>query len=420
MAIMWTTILENVTLNDIVIDDIGLPIDATSTIQIDENEDWSRIANSDDLREKVTNGNIVINNGVTDLSASDGVDFLKIVHVYYLKQNYYTKTNLQTSGEAEVHWDNITNTPDFSFDWLEHVKAIILGFYSAAPAGTEGDFYVDTDDDTLYKYISSSWVSQGAPSEGDRVLDLDSTAEVIYEYESGSWGIKDIPSDGNAVIVTDDGDGDPALYVYQENVLSWLKIADGTIVQGNTLDQAYDQGGAGAGRTVNVDSGPMQLSASGGYSPIELTDLSSPPDTGLAAGQLASVGGRLYIYDSTAALFLSVDKNWITIGKRRTVKNQYLNIFGSEFPSNLPGFPIPEDMIIQRVWGTLQVAGTCDIEIYKVGTGLPIYTLEFTASVYENEIANINLDSGDELFFFCANNVNVSYPFINIELAYRK
>lgn len=28
-----------------------------------------------------------------------------------LGENYYTKTDLQTSGEAEVHWDNITDAP---------------------------------------------------------------------------------------------------------------------------------------------------------------------------------------------------------------------------------------------------------------------------------------------------------------------
>lgn len=31
--------------------------------------------------------------------------------------NYYTKTELQTSGQSQVHWDNITNVPDLSVTW---------------------------------------------------------------------------------------------------------------------------------------------------------------------------------------------------------------------------------------------------------------------------------------------------------------
>lgn len=33
--------------------------------------------------------------------------------------NYYTKTNLQTSGQASVHWDNITNEPTFLTSYTE-------------------------------------------------------------------------------------------------------------------------------------------------------------------------------------------------------------------------------------------------------------------------------------------------------------
>lgn len=41
------------------------------------------------------------------------------------------------------------------------------------------------------------------------------------------------------------------------------------LVEGNTLDDAYDQGGAGEGRAINVDTGPILLSGTGG-SVIEL------------------------------------------------------------------------------------------------------------------------------------------------------
>src|SRR5690606_26692018 len=42
----------------------------------------------------LSESNLVVKSGSADLS------------------NYYTKTELQTSGSAQVHWDNLTNVPD--------------------------------------------------------------------------------------------------------------------------------------------------------------------------------------------------------------------------------------------------------------------------------------------------------------------
>ncbi len=43
---------------------------------------------------------------------------------------------------------------------------------------------------------------------------------------------------------------------------------------GNTLDQAYDQGGAGAGKTITADAGPVRIvQNSAGFAPFSLTQL---------------------------------------------------------------------------------------------------------------------------------------------------
>lgn len=42
---------------------------------------------------------------------------------------------------------------------------------------------------------------------------------------------------------------------------TWDSIGGGA---GNTLDKAYDQGGAGSGRTITADSGAVQILGSGG------------------------------------------------------------------------------------------------------------------------------------------------------------
>lgn len=64
-------------------------------------------------------------------------------------------------------------------------------------------------------------------------------------------------------------------------VRSGATIASQAAFPGNTLDQAYDEGGAGAGRSITADSGPVDIDASGnmvldldGY--ISLDEISDP------------------------------------------------------------------------------------------------------------------------------------------------
>jgi len=53
-----------------------------------------------------------------------------------------------------------------------------------------------------------------------------------------------------------------AMKSYDQAGLTWVVI--GGVGVGNTLDQAYDQGGAGAGRLINADSGAVQVHGAGG------------------------------------------------------------------------------------------------------------------------------------------------------------
>lgn len=60
--------------------------------------------------------------------------------------NYYTKTELQTSGQAQVHWDNLTNIPDLSVTWdnITGDQSVIgnAGFTNDAGYITSGDLPV--------------------------------------------------------------------------------------------------------------------------------------------------------------------------------------------------------------------------------------------------------------------------------------
>jgi len=67
--------------------------------------------------------------------------------------------------------------------------------------------------------------------------------------------------------------GDDGMIIYDTNIKSY-KYWDGVALvwqvipnvanTGNTLDQAYDEGGAGVGRTITADNGAVQITGTGG------------------------------------------------------------------------------------------------------------------------------------------------------------
>jgi len=423
MATMWQLIIKNEGVAAYEVTDLGISVDSTSQVDFAELFTYDEIAGSDDLRTAVQNTDLIVNDGTQDLAAADGVEYLSIVHVYYLKDfmtDYYTKTNLQTSGEAAVHWDNITNTPDFgAFHWLDPADARSLGFFASAPGGAvTGDFYINTGDDHLYKYNGSTWDDQGAPAEGDRVVSLDSTSEDVYEFTSGSWIVNKVPEEGDAIIVTDDGDGKSAMYTYTVPANTWVKIADVDLL-GGTLQQAYDKG---ATITISNSVGPVVYDASSStYAPIQLTELDTAPTSGLESGQLSYIDQKLYAYDSTAGLWLSVERVHYTYGRRGNTKNQYLNFGVGVLPSSKSGFMIPENAVILNIWGQLSANGTCSIDVYKNDVETAITSLAFAASNQAyNAGVNISLDANDYLQVECNNSSSVSDPVIVMEVAYRK
>jgi len=80
---------------------------------------------------------------------------------YEATGSYYTQTNLQTSGQASVHWDNITNTPDHnelggiqggSADNYYHMTSteyINVGNLDSMAYEATGSYYTSSEVDTL-------------------------------------------------------------------------------------------------------------------------------------------------------------------------------------------------------------------------------------------------------------------------------
>ena len=469
---MWTVIVKN-SGSDQSIDDLGIIIPDSNQITLSDQFTYNEIANSDDLRSLVSSGDIVINDGINDLSPTDGVKFLSLENLKELEENYYSKTQLSTSGQSSIHWNNITSAPAFgSVHWLSPVKARVLTISSDVPVSPNiGDFYVDSDDNHLYKY-SGSWIDQGDPSVGDRVINLDSTSQSIFEFNGSSWIDQEEPLDNDSVLVDDDGDGNPAQFVYQFSDFSWLKIGDYDFTQHlngqsskhdaseidvegtysdipgspsnlettisnidsqvsiaitQSLDKAYDGytsggvgSGSGSGRTVNADQGSVKIDTGlSTNSPLELVPKSTLPTTGLSDGQLSVKDGILFVYDNTRGKWLSVSRSILCFGRKGLTRNQYLDHFAGGLSSNNSGLRMARDAVIVSLAAQFDVSGTGTFQIRK-NDGLSITNLSLSSSVGEQSTTvNIDLDQGDFLQCYLSSSSNVQDPIILVEIAWR-
>lgn len=475
--IMWTLIVKNSGGSQI-IEDLGITIGTATQITLSDQFTYDEIASSDDLRTLVNASTLVINDGVGDLSASDGVKYLKIENVKDLEEYYYSKVQLSTSGQSAVHWDNITNAPAFgSLHWLEPVLARVQTIDSSPPgAPSEGDFYIDTDDDHLYKYITSSWVDQGAPSNNDRVINLDTTAQNIFQFITSVWTQLDDNSESDSVLVDDDGDGNPAQFVYQVYELAWLKIGDydftlhlnggpskhdaseidvegtytdipGTpddlettidsvdsqigIAITQNLNKAYDGyssggggAGSGAGRVITADQGPVKIDVSAATNaPLELVPKVGLPTTGLADGQIAIKDGIAFIYDATCSHWLSISRGFICFGRKGSTKNQYLDHFGGGLPSNNSGLRLARAACIMSVAGQFDASGTGTFHIRKNDSASDLVDLDISSAIGGQSQLRltglVDFNQGDYLQCYLEASTIVADPVILIEIAWR-
>lgn len=305
---MWKVTIKNNGISEYFIEDLGIGVPSAGTLDFHEQFTYDEITGSDDLRFAVSAAELVINDGIEDLPVPSGVDYLQLVNTYHLEDEYYNKIELQTSGESEVHWDNITNTPAFT----------------------------------------------------------DTT---------------------------------------------------------NSLDEAYDKGGPGAGRTIDVDSGAVQFTAeTSGYAPIELTEQDFLPTQGLDGGQLSVKNGILYAYDSVRSKWLSVQRMFITFGRKGKTKNQYIDHIAG--PSNNSGYRLARNATIVSITGQLDTADSCDIRIRKNDDTITnITSLNISSDVGNSDITiNTDLNSDDYLqsYVETSGNIKVEDPLVVLEIAWRE
>ncbi len=472
---MWTVIVKNSGGVAVTVEDLGIAIPAAGQVTLSDQFSHSEISNSEDLRSLVTAGTLVVNDGVSDLSTITGAAFLTLVHKNYLADNYYNKLELNTAGGgAEVHWDNITGKPAYGQPdgWYRPAKyRVLVVSASTAPASPSvGDVYVDNTAQYL-KYDGSSWNVEGTVAEHDRVIDLSDGDQSILEWDGSIWVDDGPPTDAFAIVIDDDGDGKGAQYVYSSTTSQWDKIGDldwadhfnggpskhdaseidvegiyanipgtptslestvdsidtklGTLetaIENVDLDQAYDKNGAGAGRIITADQGPVVInSVSATNAPLELTPKASRSTTGLAGGQIeVGTNGIVYVYDSVRAKWISMDRPPFIFGRKGVTKNQYLYFAAGSLPSLNSGYRMLRNAVITGMSCQLDSPGTCSIYIRKDKDTVNIATLTLSSET-GNQRTDLNVDvsAGEGLQCYLESAAVVNDPMVILEIAWR-
>jgi hypothetical protein len=217
-------IKNNDTTSTVDINDLGISIGPSSqrTLSIEFTDD--ELDQSIDLYDAVNAGTLIVNDGSSDLSSVEGLQQLDIMFDHEILKQHYTKTELQTSGQSAVNWGNITNAPSWGTPvWQGPAICRVEGITALPPAvPAEGMFYVDSDDNHLYRYTGGSWIDQGAPEADDKVINK---ANQYLEVWTGAAWQDTTASVDWACVVTDDGDTKQAQYVFSSSGV-WVKIAD--------------------------------------------------------------------------------------------------------------------------------------------------------------------------------------------------
>lgn len=480
MAVMWDVIINNNSGSIVTVEDLGIELANGDTVNFSNQFDYEEIAGSDDLRALVSSADLRVQDPYdipNYLTPADGVLFLRLDHLYHLKSKHYTKDDLRTANSgAEVDWTNIKNAPSFGDPrWTSPVLARVTQIASGKPGSPVAeDMCIDTDDspDKLYRYNGSSWDDLGPVNDGDRVINLSDPTEDVYIYSASgeTWTDPGAADDNDAVMVNDDGDGNPAQYVYDSSSAIWFKIADidfashfdggsskhdaseidveGTYthipgtptdlentldaidtaigdleddIGATTLDGAYDQGGSGAGRLINTTDGPVKLDRGAATSAsLEIVPKSNLPTTGLSDGQIDVKDGILCIYDATRGKWLSVQRMFLAFGRKGNSRNQYLNFFGSTFRSNNSGLRLARAATIVSMAGQIDSAGTCNFNVRRNDVATNIATLGISAAVgNENISLNVDLNGGDFVQAQLGSTALVEDPMVVIEIAWR-
>lgn len=279
-------------------------------------------------------------------------------------------------------------------------------------------------------------------SGSDQVIDdlglpvPDSTAEIqldeqfTYDEITGSDDLRTLVNSGDLTINDGSDDLSPEDGVdylilinkkYLEDNYYNKSYIDTQLTNKNTLDEAYNEGGAGAGRVIDSTAGAVKIDVgSATNAPLELTEKATLPTTDLAAGQIAIKDGTLFIYDATRSKWVSSVRIPIIFGRKGKTINQYLNSYAGNIPSNLSGIPISKNAVITSIAGVFEAAGSGTFEIRKNDGTTPILSLVLTSATQNKNISvNVDINADDLIQSYFSSNEKCESPVVFLEIAWR-
>lgn len=397
MASMWTLIIKNESVDtDVMIEDLGIKVEFGTQITFSDQFTYEEIATSDDLRGYVDDGTLVSNNGTIDLTKSEGKEHLSVSHHFY---NYGVDF---WSRPCNFRVTNISTTTERN-----------------ALTPVNKDMVVDTDLSKYFEWDGAAWVDRGDVLELDRVINLSEANEAIFEFNDTVWENQGDPGANAktvAVMVADTREsGREKFWTYSVELNVWRTQILGT------LDDAYNEGDENNDHTIIVDDGPVEFDATSGTdAPIHLTELSTFPTTNLSGGQLAVVGDTLYLYDDNRGRWIGTERTTMVFGRMKPTKDQYLNSFGGNMPSNNSGIPIDQDSVIVGLASRIDTTGTCVIHIYKNDVETSIASITITAGTNAQDVTiNVNVDAGDNISAYLEATTAVQDPIVRLKIAPR-
>ena len=126
---MPTVFVKNTTILDIIIEDLGIIIPGSSIMNFTETYEFFEITTSDDLKNQISNGNIIINDGIIDLSKDDGLKHVSQESIFEdeVKINRITditeSTTYSTSWIEKLKLDTILDDGNYLLNWSYEIRS---------------------------------------------------------------------------------------------------------------------------------------------------------------------------------------------------------------------------------------------------------------------------------------------------------
>lgn len=202
-------------------------------------------------------------------------------------------------------------------------------------------------------------------------------------------------------------------YVGKKGTLKDLAIT----VSAATLDASYNgPDGDGSGRVIYTDNGPVELSASQGFAPLQIDPIDYTPTMGLKDGQICLREGIMYVYDESRSIWISMQRQVVTYGAKKADAG-YMNL--GDFSSSSTGWPALRKGKILGI--TAQASGGCPNKQIQIQVNnSTAYSFSLNNKQYVHADLNVSFESGDVLKMLVSSELATTYGLIvNVEIAWR-